>query len=88
MNAQQQQGARRNASHRTTKIWLAVFLLIAVLVYSPWIAPYGKYEPFILGLPFTVFWWMFLSLVLLVSILLFVIFVWREDKDKQGRGEN
>lgn len=67
---------------RWSGIWLAFFVLITVLVYSPWVAPYGKYELFILGMQFTVFWWMFLSLVPLSSIVLFVIFAWSGDEQE------
>ena len=63
---------------------VAFLVLIAGLVYSPWVAPYGRYEPFILGLPYTLFWWMLLSLLLLVGIVLFAVFGWHEDDDKGG----
>ena len=65
-------------------VLVAFLVLIAGLVYSPWVAPYGRYEPFILGLPYTLFWWMLLSLLLLVGIVLFAVFGWREDDDKGG----
>ena len=76
----------RKRPSRAVKLWMAFFVLLAGLVYSPWVAPYGRHEPFILGLPYTLFWWMLLSFLLLVSILLFVVFGWREE-DKGGAGD-
>ncbi|NOZ81279.1 MAG: hypothetical protein GXP63_06430 [DPANN group archaeon] len=51
--------------------WIAWFLIIASWTYSPMVAPAGVFSPFILGLPFTLFWWMVLTLILLVSVILF-----------------
>ena len=67
------------------KLWMAGFVLLAVLVYTPWVAPYGKHEPFHFGLPYTLFWWMLLTLLLLLNILLFVLLEWREKEDNGAR---
>ena len=66
------------------RVWMAFLVLMAGLAYSPWVVPYGRYEPFILGLPYTLFWWMLLSLLLLVGIVLFAVFGWPEDNEKGG----
>jgi hypothetical protein len=55
------------------KLWYAWFILIAVLVYSPIAAPYNTVKPFILDLPFTLFTWIALTLILLLSIILFAL---------------
>jgi hypothetical protein len=55
------------------KLWYAWFILIALVVYSPVAAPYNTVEPFILGLPFTLFTWIVLTFILLVSIILFAL---------------
>jgi len=60
-------------------LWVFWFLLLPLLTLSPWVSPYGILEPFLLGLPFTLFWWIALTLLLLVSLWLFVLFFWEED---------
>ena len=85
MKVRKETAPPRKRSSRAVKLWMAFFVLLAGLVYSPWVAPYDKHEPFILGLPYTLFWWLLLSFLLLVSILLFVVFVWREEDQGRGR---
>ena len=67
------------------RLWLAWFVLLAVLVYTPWVAPYGQHEPFVLGLPFTLFWWMLLSLLLVASLIVFAAFCWPGDDHKDSK---
>jgi len=55
------------------------FLTIAVLAYSPLIAPYGRDTPYIIGLPYTLFNWFLLNLLLLFGILILSIF-WKPKK--------
>ena len=59
--------------------WIIWFLLVPVFTLSPWVAPYGTLEPFLLGLPFTLFWWIVLTLLLLVSLWFFVLLYWKVD---------
>jgi len=42
------------------------------------VAPTGRHTPFLLGLPFTLFWWLLLTLALLLSLYVFVATYWRE----------
>jgi hypothetical protein len=60
--------------------WVIWFLLVPVFTLSPWVAPYGTFEPFLLGLPFTLFWWIVLTLLLLVSLWFFVLLYWKVDE--------
>jgi len=59
-------------------LWATWFLLLVALTYSPLLAPAGRHTPFVLGLPFTLFWWLLLTLALLLSLYLFVATYWRE----------
>ncbi len=59
--------------------WIIWFLLVPVLTLSPLVVPYGTLEPFLLGLPFTLFWWIVLTLLLLVSLWFFVLLYWKVD---------
>ncbi|HEV8662281.1 MAG TPA: hypothetical protein VGT06_03930 [Candidatus Methylomirabilis sp.] len=61
-------------------LWAGWFLLLAALTYSPWVAPRGRHTPFLLGLPFTLFWWFLLTLALLLSLYVFVATYWREGE--------
>ena len=59
-------------------LWATWFLLLVALTYSPWVAPTGRHTPFLLGLPFALFWWLLLTLALLLSLYVFVATYWRE----------
>lgn len=61
-------------------LWTIWFLLLPLLTFSPWIAPYRTHDPFLLGLPYTLFAWIALTLLLLVSLWLFVLIHWKEDE--------
>lgn len=65
---------------RAVWLWAIWFLLLPLLTLSPWVVPYGTYLPFLLGLPYTLFWWITLTLLLLVSLWLFVLIHWRGDE--------
>jgi len=55
------------------------FLTIAILAYSPLLAPYKRDVPYIFGLPYTLFNWFLLNLILLIGILIFSLF-WKPEK--------
>ena len=65
---------------RAAWLWGIWFLLFPLLTLSPWVAPYGTHLPFFLGFPYTLFWWISLTLLLLASLWLFVLIHWREDE--------
>lgn len=64
---------------RALWLWAIWFLLLPLLTLSPWVAPYHTHLPFLLGLPYTLFWWIALTLLLLVSLWRFVLIHWREE---------
>lgn len=84
MNDLTEPKSQRKTTSLGKKLWMGFLFLLAGLVYSPWVVPYGRYEPFILGLPYTLFWWMVLSFLLMVGIVLFAAFGWREENEEGG----
>lgn len=58
--------------------WWFWLILLAAVTYSPFVAPAGKFSPFILGMPYTLALWMVLTIILLVSVILFAKKVWRD----------
>ena len=61
-------------------LWVVWFLVLPILTLSPWVAPYGILEPLLFGIPSTLFWWLVLTFLLLVSLWLFVLLYWKEDE--------
>ncbi|MBT4174570.1 hypothetical protein HOE07_02750 [archaeon] len=52
--------------------WIFWFLVLIFLAFSPIVAPYNELW-LIWGIPSTLFWWLVISVVIILSIIVFVI---------------
>lgn len=56
--------------------WLVYFVVIFVLVFLPSIHPYNKINPTILGLPWSLFWWIVLTVLMAGGMVVFELTTW------------
>lgn len=65
-------------------IWAAFFFLLTVFTILPGIAPYGKAKPFIMGQPYTFFWWFLCTVLLIVGIIVFELTTWSKWREEDN----
>jgi hypothetical protein len=75
----------KNKRRKQNLGWSIFFLAVTIFTVLPFIARYGKFEPFIAGMSYTFFWWFAATLVLIAGIIVFEVTTfskWREEDNE------
>lgn len=75
----------KNKRRKQSIAWGIFFFAIMIFTILPFIARAGKFQPFIAGIPFTLFWWFVATLLLIAGIITFEVTTfskWREEDNE------
>ncbi|MCF7862257.1 hypothetical protein K9M79_08535 [Candidatus Woesearchaeota archaeon] len=77
MTLTKQSGHQTHLSKKSL-YWGVFFVFLLIIIYSPLSAPYGELTPKFAGIPYTVVMWTLLSVICIISIIIFALHTWED----------